>query len=59
MHSQPRDASNLALPLVCRYEKARKLKDSIADIRAEYTRHWDARDRRERQVRSGGGGLGF
>lgn len=37
-----------------RYEKARKLKDSIADIRAEYTRNWDARDRRERQVPSAG-----
>ncbi|KAL6768009.1 DNA topoisomerase 1 [Auxenochlorella protothecoides] len=33
-----------------KYEKARKLKDSIADIRAEYTRNWDARDRRERQM---------
>lgn len=46
-----------------RYEKARKLKSFIEDIRAEYTRNWDAKDTKERQVRgprqcSGGGRVG-
>lgn len=35
---------------ICRYEKARKLKSFIEDIRAEYTRNWDAKDVKERQV---------
>lgn len=33
-----------------KYEKARKLKDYIGDIRATYTKNWDARERRERQM---------
>jgi len=35
---------------VCRYEKARKLKDYIDDIRATYQRNWDSKDRQERQA---------
>ena len=38
--------------LTCRYEKARKLKDKIDDIRTTYTKNWEARDRAERQVRT-------
>jgi hypothetical protein len=37
---------------LCRYEKARKLKDFIGGIRDTYTRNWEARDRAERQVGS-------
>lgn len=33
-----------------KYEKARKLKDYITDIRANYTRDWDAKDTQRRQV---------
>ena len=35
---------------MCRYEKARKLKDYIDDIRATYQRNWDSKDRQERQA---------
>ena len=37
--------------LCARYEKARKLKDLIDEVRAKYTRDWTSRDRKERQVR--------
>jgi DNA topoisomerase I len=33
-----------------KYEKARKLKDKIEEIRSTYTANWDARERRERQM---------
>lgn len=33
-----------------KYEKARKLKDYIDDIRATYTKNWESADRRERQM---------
>lgn len=33
-----------------KYEKARKLKQYIGDIRSTYQRNWDARERRERQM---------
>jgi DNA topoisomerase-1 len=33
-----------------KYEKARKLKDYIEDIRAAYTRDWGAKDARKRQM---------
>ncbi|PSC70005.1 DNA topoisomerase 1 [Micractinium conductrix] len=33
-----------------KYEKARKLKDKIDDIRTTYTKNWEARDRAERQM---------
>eukprot|EP00877_Chromochloris_zofingiensis_P012806 jgi/Chrzof1/777/Cz01g28140.t1 len=33
-----------------KYEKARKLKDYITDIRANYTRDWDAKDTQRRQM---------
>jgi DNA topoisomerase-1 len=33
-----------------KYEKARKLKGEIGGIRATYTRNWEAKERRERQM---------
>lgn len=33
-----------------KYEKARKLKTCIDDIRTTYTKNWDSRERRERQM---------
>ena len=33
-----------------KYEKARKLKDYIEDIRATYTKNWTSKERRERQM---------
>ncbi|GAB4815286.1 hypothetical protein N2152v2_002332 [Parachlorella kessleri] len=33
-----------------KYEKARKLKDYIDDIRATYQRNWESKDRQERQM---------
>lgn len=35
---------------LAKYEKARKLKDSIERIRADYTRSWGSADRREQQM---------
>lgn len=35
---------------LAKYEKARKLKDYIGGIRETYTRNWDAKDIRERQM---------
>lgn len=33
-----------------KYEKARKLKESIGSIRETYTKNWDSKERRERQM---------
>jgi DNA topoisomerase-1 len=33
-----------------KYERARKLKDFIGDIRATYTKNWESKERRERQM---------
>ena len=33
-----------------KYERARRLKDFIGDIRETYTRNWESRERRERQM---------
>jgi DNA topoisomerase-1 len=36
-----------------KYEKARKLKDYIHDIRKNYKRDWESSDVRKKQVRCG------
>jgi DNA topoisomerase-1 len=41
---------------LAKYEKARKLKEYIDDIRANYTRDWEASDVRRKQVGKGRGG---
>jgi DNA topoisomerase-1 len=40
---------------LAKYEKARKLKDYIEDIRKNYTRDWKSDDLRRQQVGSWGG----